>query len=140
QMMALRYADDVVLGFQYEGEARKMLADLTERFGRFGLALHEEKTRLIRFGRFAASDSWKDGLRRPQTFNFLGFTHCCAKLRNGTFTVKSQTIAKRLVGKLKALRMEMKRRLHIPVKEQQEWLSQILRGHYGYYGVVSNIY
>jgi len=138
QMMATRYADDVVLGFQYEGEARKTLADLKERFGRFGLALHEDKTRLIRFGRFAVSDSWKDGLRRPQTFNFLGFTHYCATLRNGTFTVKRQTITKRLIGKLKMLRMEMKRRIHIPVREQQVWLSQVLRGHYGYFGVVSN--
>ena len=140
QMMAMRYADDVVLGFQHEGDARSVLADLKERFGKFGLTFNEEKTRLIRFGRFAASDSWKDGLRRPKTFNFLGFTHFCAKLRNGTFTVKRQTITKRLVGKLKTLRIGMRRRMHIPVKEQQVWPSQILRGHYGYYGIVGNIY
>ena len=138
QMMAIRYADDAVMGFQYEGEARKTLADLKERFGRFGLALNEDKTRLIRFGRFAASDSRKDGLRRPQTFGFLGFTHYCATLQNGTFTVKRKTITKRLIGKLQALRVEMKRRIHIPVREQQLWLSQVLRGHYGYFGVVGN--
>jgi len=138
QMMAIRYADDAVMGFQNEGEARRTLADLKERFGRFGLSLNEGKTRLIRFGRFAATDSWKDGLGRPQTFNFLGFTHYCATLRNGTFTVKCKTITKRLIGKLQALRVDMKRRLHIPVREQQIWLSQVLRGHYGYFGVVGN--
>ena len=138
QMMAIRYADDAVMGFQNEGEARRTLADLKERLGRFGLSLNEDKTRLIRFGRFAASDNWKDGLGRPQTFNFLGFTHYCGTLRNGTFTVKCKTITKRLIGKLQALRVEMKRRLHIPVREQQIWLSQVLRGHYGYFGVVGN--
>jgi RNA-directed DNA polymerase len=90
--------------FQYEGEARKTLADLKERFGRFGLALNEDKTRLIRFGRFAVSGSRKDGFRRPQTFGFLGFRHYCATLRNGTFTVQRKTITKRLIGKLQALR------------------------------------
>lgn len=138
EMIAARYADDLVLGFQYENEARQMLADLKKRFGDFGLTLNEEKTRLIRFGRFAAPDRLRAGWRRPETFNFLGFTHYCGKQRDGKFTVKRTTQAKRLTGKLKELRVEMKRRIHIPVSEQCIWLSQVLRGHYGYYGVISN--
>ena len=138
QVVVCRYADDMVLGFQYEDDARGLLAALEERFGHFGLALHEGKTRLIEFGRFAARQREAAGLRRPETFDFLGFTHYCGKTRKGRFMVKRKTQAKRMTRKLTAIRQEMKARLHRPVKVQHQWLCQVLRGHYGYYGVIFN--
>jgi group II intron reverse transcriptase/maturase len=138
QVVVCRYADDMVLGFQYEDDARGLLAALEERLGHFGLALHEGKTRLIEFGRFAARQREAAGLRRPETFDFLGFTHYCGKTRKGRFMVKRKTQAKRMTRKLTAIRQEMKARLHRPVKVQHQWLCQVLRGHYGYYGVIFN--
>ena len=138
QVIVCRYADDMVLGVQYEDDARRLLEALEERLGRFGLAIHEGKTRLIEFGRFAARRCEAVGLRRPETFDFLGFTHYCGKTRKGRFVVKRKTQAKRLTRKLKAIRQEMKARLHAPVKVQHQWLCQVLRGHYGYYGVIFN--
>ena len=139
EMVATRYADDLVLGFQYEDEAREMLVNLKERLAKFGLALNETKTRLIQFGRFAAQNREERGQRRPETFDFLGLTHYCGKLRSGKFTVKRKTQRKRMTAKLKAMRVEMKRRMHSPMQAQHQWLSQVLRGHYGYYGVISNL-
>ena len=138
QVVVCRYADDMVLGFQYEDDARRLLEALKERFGHFGLAIHEGKTRLIEFERFAAQQREAAGLRRPETFDFLGFTHYCGKTRKGRFMVKRKTQAKRMTRKLTAIRQEMKARLHAPVKAQHQWLCQVLRGHYGYYGVIFN--
>jgi RNA-directed DNA polymerase len=114
------------------------LAALTERLSQFGLAIHEGKTRLIAFGRRVARQRELDGEQRPETFDFLGFTHYCDKTRSGRFTVKKKTRAKLMVRKLQTLRSEMRERLHLPVDEQHQWLCQVLKGHYGYYGVIFN--
>ena len=135
RVIVCRYADDMVLGFQHEDDAQTMLA---ARLGQFGLSVHEGKTRLIEFGRFAAKRRACAGLGRPETFDFLGFTQYCGKTRKGAFMVKRKTQAKRMTRKLKALRHEMKARLHAPVKTQRQWLCQVLRGHYGYNGVIFN--
>ena len=138
QIVVVRYADDAVIGAQYEDDARKLLEALKERLAKFGLALNESKTRLVEFGRFAVRDREKAGLGRPETFNFLGFTHYCGWTRSGKFTVKRKTQATRMVRKLKDLRVEMRKRWHVPVPEQYAWLCRVLRGHYDYYGVIFN--
>ena len=138
RIVVVRYADDAVIGAEYAGDARKLLVALRERLAKFGLALNEGKTRLIEFGRFAAERREKAGLRRPETFNFLGFTHYCGATRSGKFMVKRKTQATRMVRKLKELRAEMRKRWHVKVPEQHTWLSQVLRGHYAYYGLIFN--
>jgi RNA-directed DNA polymerase len=138
QVIICRYADDLVIGCQHEAEARQLLAELKDRLAQFGLSLHEGKTRLIEFGRFAAERRAAAGQRRPETFDFLGFTHYCGRTRSGRFVVKRKTQAKRMVRKLKAVRQDMLRRMHAPVREQHRWLGQVLRGHYRYYGVIFN--
>jgi RNA-directed DNA polymerase len=138
RIVVVRYADDAVIGAEYGGDARKLLVALRERLAKFGLALNEGKTRLIEFGRFAAERREKAGLRRPETFNFLGFTHYCGATRSGKFMVKRKTQTTRMVRKLKELRAEMRKRWHVKVPEQHAWLSQVLRGHYAYYGLIFN--
>ena len=135
----VRYADDFVMGFERAADARQMTADLVERLAKFGLSLHEDKTRLIMFGKFAAKERARQSLQRPETFDLLGFTHYCAMSRDGRFVVKRKTQRKRMIRKLKELRLEARRRMHCPVSEQQEWLSAVLRGHFVYYGLPSNI-
>ncbi len=135
----VRYADDFVMGFESEADARRMLTDLAERLAKFGLALHENKTRLILFGKFAAERRHRLGMRRPETFDFLGFTHYCAISRDGRFIVKRKTQRQRKIRKLKELRIEARRRMHRPVAEQREWLSAVLRGHFAYYGLQGNM-
>lgn len=127
------------MAFESEADARKMLAGLTERLVKFGLALHEEKTRLIMFGKYAAERRHRIGKGRPETFDFLGFTHYCATSRDGNFIVKRKTQRKRKIRKLKELRIEARRRMHSPVAKQHEWLSAVLRGHFAYYGLASNM-
>ena len=138
QMVVIRYADDAIAGAQYESDARKLLEALRERLAKFGLALNENKTRLIEFGRFAAQRRTQAGLRRPETFNFLGFTHYCGTTRSGKFMVKRKTQATRMARKLTELRAQLRRRWHATVPEQHAWLSQVLRGHYRYYGLIFN--
>jgi group II intron reverse transcriptase/maturase len=138
RVIIVRYADDFVMGFQYERDARRMLVDLTERLAKFRLTLHEDKTRLLEFGRLPALRRVKRGEPRCRTFAFLGFTHYCGWTRDGRFVVKRKTQAKRLVSKLQTLRLEARRRMHAPVAAQHRWLSQVLRGHYAYYGLPSN--
>ena len=138
QVIVCRHADDMVLGCQFEADGKQLLADLKDRLEQFRLSLHEGKTRLIEFGRFAAHNRAAAGLRRPETFDFLGFTHYCGKTRRNKFMVKRKTQAKRLVRKLKAIREEMQRRMHAPVREQHRWLCQVLNGHYQYFGVIFN--
>jgi len=111
---------------------------LKERLAGFGLALHEDKTRLLMFGRFAAERRAERGLGRPETFDFLGFTHHCDRTLNGRFIVRRKTQRKRMIRKLKEMRLEMRRRMHIPVTDQWHWLSAVLRGHYAYYGLSGN--
>jgi RNA-directed DNA polymerase len=138
RVILVRYADDFVMGFQSAQDARGLLADLRERMAKFQLALHEEKTRLIEFGRLPALEHKRRGQRRPETFAFLGFTHYCGWTRDGRFVVKRKTQSRRLTAKLKSLREEARRRMHVAVSDQHQWLSQVLRGHYAYYGLSSN--
>ena len=138
EIYVVRYADDFVLCFQYEREARTMRSALAERLAKFGLELHVEKTRVIRFGRFALDDCERDGRTRPETFDFLGFTHIEGRNRAGKPTLLRRTSRKKRKAKLGALLPEIRRRRHRPVHEQQRWLSSVLRGHYQYYGVPTN--
>jgi len=133
----IRFADDAILCFQHKADAEKVLRVLPKRFEKYGLTLHPEKTRLIEFGRYAARNARRQG-RKPETFNFLGFTHVCARSRKGKFTVHVKTIAKRLRRGLKAVADWCKQHRHDPVTEQQKTLNAKLRGHYQYYGLPTN--
>jgi group II intron reverse transcriptase/maturase len=137
-VIIVRFCDDFVAGFEHRGDAQRFLADLRGRFAKFGLELHPEKTRLIEFGRFAARDRRARGLGKPETFGFLGFTHMCGKDRNGRFVLKRITIAKRMRAKLCEVKVELKRRRHLPVPEQGRWLGSVVRGHRAYYAVPGN--
>jgi group II intron reverse transcriptase/maturase len=137
-MIAVRYADDFVVGFQVQSDAEKFLADLRERFAKFALELHPEKTRLFEFGAFADRNRQRKGEGKPETFNFLGFTHICAKKRNGRFTVLRQTMRKRLQAKLAEVKDELRQRLHEPIPEVGRWLRSVVDGHIRYYGVPMN--
>jgi group II intron reverse transcriptase/maturase len=133
-----RFADDYVAGFEHREDAERFLADLRERFAGFGLKLHPEKTRLIEFGRFAAGNRARRGDRKPETFEFLGLTHICAKDRHGRFKLKRVTSKKKMRAKLHAVKTEMRRRMHHPIPEQGRWLASVLEGHYRYYAVPDN--
>jgi len=137
-VIIVRYADDIVVGFQSHEDAERFQADLRERFAKFNLELHADKTRLIEFGRFAADNRQKRDDGKPETFDFLGFTHSCGKDRRGRFIVLRQTIRKRQMAKLKELRRELRRRMHLPVQEVGRWLRAVLHGHYRYYAVPRN--
>lgn len=138
-VIVVRFADDIVLGFQSEMDARQFRGELEERLRKFELELHPDKTRLIEFGPYAADNRRRRGEGKPETFDFLGFTHICAKKRsNGRFTVLRQTIRKRLQAKLNAVKTELRRRRHDPIPEQGRWLSSVVGGHIRYYGVPMN--
>lgn len=137
-VIIVRYADDFVVGFEHRADAERFRGELSARLGKFKLELHEEKTRLIEFGRRAAQDRRKRGERKPETFNFLGFTHISGETRGGKFTVIRKTIRKRMQAKLKELKQEFRQRMHDNPREQGEWVSAVLRGHYQYYGVPCN--
>jgi group II intron reverse transcriptase/maturase len=138
-MIVVRFADDIVLGFQERSDAEQFLEELAERMRRFGLELHPDKTRLLEFGPYAAEHRKRRGEGKPDTFEFLGFTHICGKKRsNGMFTVLRQTIRKRLQAKLSEVKAELKRRLHDPVPEVGKWLRSVVEGHNRYYGVPMN--
>src|SRR5579859_8105191 len=138
-VIVVRFADDVVVGFQSRSDAERFWKELGERFAKFRLELHPEKTRLLEFGPFAADNRKKRGQGKPETFNFLGFTHICAKKRsNGYFTVLRQTIRKRLQAKLSEVKAELRRRMHHPVPELGNWLRAVVGGHFRYYGVPMN--
>jgi RNA-directed DNA polymerase len=138
-MVAVRYADDAVLGFQYREEAERFLVDLRERLQQFGLELHPEKTRLIEFGRYAAERRAKRGEGKPETFNFLGFTHICGKNHTtGYFMVLRKTIGKRMAAKLKELRRKLRQRLHASTVETVGWLQSVVRGYFQYHAVPRN--
>ncbi len=137
-VIVVRYADDFVVGFQHESDARRFLEELRERFRKFSLELHAEKTRVIEFGRFAAERRERRGEGKPQTFNFLGFTHICDKTRTGSFVVLRRTMAARVRAKLNFLKRELWYRMHHAVADVGGWLASVLRGHYRYYGVPRN--
>jgi RNA-directed DNA polymerase len=138
EVIIVRFADDFVAGFEYQDDARRLLADLRERFAKFALELHADKTRLIEFGRFAAERRSQRGLGKPETFDFLGFTHICAQNRNGRFMLKRVTISKRMRAKLREVKDQLRRRQHLPVPEQGRWLASVVRGHLAYYAVPGN--
>jgi len=138
-VIVVRFADDFVVGFEHRDVAEQFLEDLRQRMAEFGLELHNDKTRLLEFGPYAAKNRKRAGLSKPETFNFLGFTHICAKKRsNGMFTVLRQTMRKRLQAKLIDVKYELRRRLHDPVPEVGRWLASVVRGHVSYYGVPGN--
>src|SRR5215472_7964919 len=137
-MIIVRYADDFIVGFQHESDARRFLDEMRERLGKFALSLHPEKTRIIEFGRFAADRRERRGLGRPETFNFLGFTFICGKTRAGKFQVKRKTRRDRMQAKLRMVKEEMRRRMHRPIPEQGKWLGQVVRGYFNYHAVPTN--
>ncbi len=138
-IIVVRYADDVVVGFQSKADAERFRAELAERFRKFSLELHPDKTRLLEFGPFAARNRMRRGEGKPETFDFLGFTHICAKKRsNGYFTVLRQTIRKRLQAKLNAVKAELRLRMHAPIQDTGRWLRSVVGGHIRYYGVPMN--
>jgi len=137
-MIIVRYADDFVVGFQHKLDAERFHEALKARLARFALTLHPTKTRLIEFGRFAARDRKRRGEEKPERFDFLGFTHICSQTRDGRFTIRRQTIAKRLRAKLRALYVKLKRRRHWTIPEVGRWLGAVVRGHCQYYGVPGN--
>jgi group II intron reverse transcriptase/maturase len=138
EVIFVRFADDFVAGFQHCHEAERFLAELRKRFAKFGLELHAEKTRIVEFGRYAERDRRNRGDGKPETFNFLGFTHSCGKTRKGHFTVLRQTMRQRWQAKLRALKGELRQRMHTPVAEQGAYLRSVLVGHFRYYGVPMN--
>src|SRR6266849_4553006 len=137
-VIIVRFADDFIVGFEDRDDAERFLAGLRERFAKFGLELHPDKTRLIEFGRFAARDRSARGLGKPETFDFLGFTHICARSESGRFWVKRITIPKRMRAKLKQVKDQLRRRMHQPIPEQGRWLASVMRGHMAYYAVPGN--
>ena len=137
-VVVVRFADDFVAGFEHREEAERFLAELRERFARFGLALHPDKTRLLEFGRHADRNRRGRGDGKPETFNFLGFTHTCSKTRKGQFTVLRETMRSRWQAKLQDVTRELRRRLHAPIPEQGAYLRSVLLGHTRYYGVPRN--
>jgi len=139
-VMIVRYADDFVLGFQHRREAERFLEQLQKRMAEYGLELHSEKTRLIEFGRFAAKDRKRRGAGKPETFDFLGFTHICGTIwKSGKFTVKRKTMSRRLSAKLKSVKAELRRRMHAPIAETGKWLQQVVRGYFNYHAVSGNL-
>jgi group II intron reverse transcriptase/maturase len=134
----VRYADDLVMGFQYERDALAMRAALAERLAKFSLELHPEKTRVIQFGRFAREDRAQRGLSKPETFDFLGFTHIAGRDRDGRFQLMRRTSRKKRRAKLARLKEEIRRRRHSPISDQHAWLCSVLRGHDQYYAVPTN--
>ena len=138
-LIVVRYADDFVIGFQHRKEAERFLEQLRERLQGFGLELHPEKTRLIQFGRFANQDRQRHGEGKPETFNFLGFTHICGTIhKTGRFTVMRKTIGKRMAAKLKSIKADLRRRMHEPIKDTGEWLRSKVQGYFNYHAVPGN--
>src|SRR6202167_2923009 len=140
-VIVVRYADDLVVGFESRAEAERFLEEFRERLAKFGLELHAEKTRLIEFGRFAVRNREQRGEGKPETFTFLGFTHSCGKRRkNGAFIVWRETAKKRLGAKLQAIKTELKHRRHEPIPSVGAWLRQVTSGYYQYHAVPGNLH
>jgi len=139
EMIVVRYADDAVLGFQYREDAERFLKELQERVGKFGLELHPEKTRLIEFGRYATERRAKRREGKPETFNFLGFTHMCGTNQpKGYFTVRRKTMGKRMAAKLKEIRKELRQRMHENIGGTVKWLKSVVKGYFQYHAVPGN--
>lgn len=141
-VLIVRYADDFVVGFEHRRDAERFQEELSQRLAKFGLELNVEKTRLIEFGRFAARSRRERGLGKPETFDFLGFTHICEEHPGSTklFVLRRQTVRKRMRRKLQGLKEELRKRRHDSIPEQGKWLASVLRGYYAYHGVPTNIH
>jgi RNA-directed DNA polymerase len=137
-MIIVRYADDFIVGFEHEADARRFLDEMRERLGKFALTLHPEKTRLIEFGRQAADNRKRRGLGKPETFNFLGFTFISGKSRRGGFLVKRKSRRDRMRAKLQAIKQELRQRMHQPIPQQGKWLKQVVAGYFRYHAVPTN--
>jgi RNA-directed DNA polymerase len=138
-MIVVRYADDAVLGFQHRDQAERFLEQLRERLRKFGLELHPDKTRLLEFGRYAAERRKERGEGKPETFNFLGFTHLCGTNRTtGGFALKRQTIGKRMAAKLRDIRQKLTRRMHASWAATANWLQSVVRGYFQYHAIPGN--
>src|SRR6516162_10246465 len=137
-MIIARYADDFIIGFQHESDARRFLDEMPKRLGKFALSLHPEKTRLIEFGCFAAERRRRRGLGKPETFNFLGFTFICGNTRAGKFQIKRKTRGDRMRAKLQEIKEALRRCMHQPIPEQGKWLRRVVRGYFNYHAVPTN--
>jgi hypothetical protein len=138
EVIVVRYADDFVMGFQHCDDAERCLQALRARLAKFGLELHPEKTRLIEFGRFAAERRAKRGEDKPETFNFLGFTHICGTTRKGTFTIHRRSIAKRIRSKLQEIKQQLRSKMHEAVSAVGAWLRSVVQGWFNYHAVPGN--
>jgi hypothetical protein len=134
----VRYADDIVVGFEFKDDSERFWSELRERMQKFQLELHPDKARLIEFGRHAAANRRRAGLGKPETFDFLGFRHICGKTKKGKFMVLRQTVRKRMQATLQRVKMELRQRMHDPVPEVGEWLKFVVGGHIRYFGVPGN--
>jgi RNA-directed DNA polymerase len=137
-MIIVRYADDLVVGFEHEADARRFLDEMRERLGKYSLSLHPEKTRLIEFGRHAAANRKRRGLGKPETFSFLGFIFISSKSRRGKFQIKRKSRPDRMRAKLQAVKQELRRRMHQPIPRQGQWLKQVVTGYFNYHAVPTN--
>jgi RNA-directed DNA polymerase len=137
-MIMVRYADDLVVGFQHENDARRFWDAMRERLREFSLSLHPDKTRLIEFGRFAAQNCKKRGLVKPETFKFLGFVLICGKSRRGDFQIKRKSRRDRMRAKLQEIKEGLRRQMHWPIPETGKWLGQIVAGYFAYHAVPTN--
>jgi RNA-directed DNA polymerase len=137
-MIIVRYADDFIVGFQHESDARRFLDTMRERLREFALSLHPEKTRLIEFGRFAAQNRKRRGLGKPETFNFLGFTFICGKSKRGKFLLRRKSRADRMRAKIREVKGQLQRRMHQSIPEQGKWLRQVVAGYFNYHAVPTN--
>jgi RNA-directed DNA polymerase len=140
EVVVIRYADDTILGFQHQADADRFLENLRERLGKFGLELHPDKTRRIEFGRCAEQNRERRGEGKPETFDFLGFTHISGKNRVGRFTVRRTTIRKRMRAKLRQIKQQLRERMHDPVPQTGEWLKSVVQGYFNYYAVPGNLH
>jgi len=137
-VIMLRFADDIVAGFQHEADARCFLDAMRLRFEQFSLALHPEKTRLLEFGRHAAANRMQRGLGKPETFTFLGFIFICGKSRRGAFQLQRKSRGDRMRAKLREIKEALRKRMHEPIPEQGRWLKQVVSGFFAYHAVPTN--
>ena len=137
-MIIVRYADDIVIGFEHEADARRFWDAMRERLREFSLTLHPDKTRLIEFGRHAARNREKRGLGKPETFTFLGFVLICGKSRRGDFQIRRKSRRDRRRAKLRKIKEELRQRRHLPIPETGKWLGQIVAGYFAYHAVPTN--
>jgi RNA-directed DNA polymerase len=137
-MIIVRYADDIVVGFEHEADARRFWDAMRKRLEEFALSLHPDKTRLIEFGRYAADRRAQRGLGKPETFNFLGFIFICGRSRKGKFQLKRKSRRDRMRAKLSEIKEELRRRMHQAIPEQGRWLAQVIRGYFAYHAVPTN--